>query len=83
MISTDLVLKNVLWDLTINTLLDVERLRNPAETLIIDGFLGIKRDAQDQARREGESFLGPRDVLGAPPSLKNTENGVPDGFFMT
>ena len=29
----------------------------------------------------GESFPGPRDVLGAPPSLKNTEKGVPDGFF--
>ena len=31
----------------------------------------------------GESFPGPRDVWGAPPSLKNTENGVPDGFFLT
>ena len=41
-----------------------------------------------QARREGggkgrESFPGPRDVWGALPSLKNTENGVPGGFFMT
>ena len=31
----------------------------------------------------GESFPGPRDVWGAPLSLKNTENGVPDGFFLT
>ena len=31
----------------------------------------------------GESFPGPRDVWGAAPSLKNTENGVPDGFFLT
>ena len=40
-----------------------------------------------QARREGEGKGGkfsraPR-RLGAPPSLKNTENGVPDGFFLT
>jgi len=34
-------------------------------------------------RERGESFPGPRDVWGAPPSLKNTENGVPDGFFLT
>jgi len=31
----------------------------------------------------GESFPGPRDVWGAPPSLKNIENGVPRGFFLT
>jgi len=36
-----------------------------------------------QARREGGSFPGPRDVLGAPPSLKNTEKGVPDGLSLT
>jgi len=38
-----------------------------------------------KARREGEgeSFPGPRGVWGAPPSLKNTENGVPGGFFLT
>jgi len=30
-----------------------------------------------------DSFPGPRDVWGAPPSLKNTEKGVPDGFFVT
>jgi len=39
-----------------------------------------------QARREGgsgESFLGSRDVSGAPPSLKNTANGVSVGFFLT
>jgi len=32
---------------------------------------------------KGGSFPGPRDVWGAPPSLKNTENGVPenDVFF--
>jgi len=38
-----------------------------------------------QAGREGEedSFPGPRDVLGAPPSLNNTEKGVPDGLFLT
>jgi len=34
-------------------------------------------------RREMGSFPGSRDVLGAPPSLKNTEKGVPDGFFLT
>jgi len=32
---------------------------------------------------KGESFPGPRDVWGGPPSLRNTENGVPDGFFLT
>jgi len=31
---------------------------------------------------EGGSFPGPRDVWGALP-LKNIENGVPDGFFLT
>ena len=40
-----------------------------------------------QARREGgkggRSFPGPHNVWGAPPSLKNTEKGVPDGFFLT
>ena len=30
-----------------------------------------------------ESFPGPRDVWGAPSSLKNTEKAVPDGFFLT
>ena len=42
--------------------------------------------ARMQARREegkGESFSGHRDVLGAPPLLRNTEKGVPDGFFLT
>ena len=29
-----------------------------------------------------ERFPGPRDVSGAPPSLRNTEKGVPDGFFL-
>ena len=36
-----------------------------------------------QARREGGSFPGPRDVWGALPSLKNTESGAPYGFFLT
>ena len=27
------------------------------------------------------SFSGPRDVWGAPPSLKNSEKGVSDDFF--
>jgi len=31
----------------------------------------------------GESVPGPRDIWGAPPSLKNTENDVPDVFFLT
>jgi len=36
-----------------------------------------------QARRGvRKSFPGPRDVWGAPPSLKNTEKGVPDDFFL-
>jgi len=36
------------------------------------------------ARREGgESLPGSRDVWGAQPSLKNTENGVPGGSFLT
>jgi len=39
-----------------------------------------------QARREGgkggKFFPAPRH-LGAPPWFKNTENGVPDGFFLT
>jgi len=47
-----------------------------------------------QARREGEGGVrrescprmefsrAPRH-LGAPPSIKNTEHGVPDGFFLT
>ena len=41
---------------------------------------------QQQARREGgkggKFSLAPR-RLGGPPSLKNTENGVPDGFFLS
>jgi len=32
---------------------------------------------------KGGNFSPARDVLGAPPSLKNTEKGVPDGFFLT
>jgi len=36
-----------------------------------------------RGRERGGSFPGPCDVWGAPPSLKNTENGVPDGFFLT
>jgi len=39
-----------------------------------------------QARRErdkrGKSFPGPRDIWG-PTLLKNTEKGVPCGFFLT
>ena len=39
-----------------------------------------------QAHREegkgGKVFPGPA-TFGGPPSLKNTENGVPDGFFLT
>jgi len=41
---------------------------------------------KQQARREGGkggSFPWPRDVLGAPPSFRNTEKGVSDGFFLT
>ena len=30
-----------------------------------------------------ESFPGPRDVWGGASSLKNTQKGVPDGFFLT
>ena len=46
------------------------------------GFL----TALEQARREGGGKRGkfsraPR-RLGAPPSLKNTESGTPDGFFI-
>jgi len=37
----------------------------------------------ERGERARGSFPGPRDVLGAPPSLKNTEKGVPDGFFLT
>jgi len=38
-----------------------------------------------QARREGGGgkFSPTPATFGAPPSLKNTENGVPDGFFLT
>ena len=36
-----------------------------------------------RGEERGESFPGPRDVWGAPPALKNTENGVPGGFFLT
>ena len=34
-------------------------------------------------REERGSFPGPRDVLGVPPSLKNTVKGVPDVVFLT
>jgi len=37
----------------------------------------------ERGRGKGESFPGPRDVCGTPPSLKNTEKGVPNGFFLT
>jgi len=36
-----------------------------------------------ERRVKGGSFPGPCDVLGAPPQLKNTKNGVPGGFFLT
>ena len=38
--------------------------------------------SQDRREGEGEVFPGPR-RLGAPPSLKSTENWVPGGFFLT
>jgi len=41
---------------------------------------------RQQAHREGgkgEKFSRARDVWGAPPSLKSTENCVPDGLFLT
>jgi len=36
-----------------------------------------------QTRREGEFSRALRRLEGGQPSLKNTENGVPDGFFLT
>jgi len=36
-----------------------------------------------ERRERGESFPWPATFGGAPPSLKNTENGVPGGFFLT
>jgi len=51
-----------------------------------DATVQAKLFNYDQARREegkGGSFPGPRDVWGAPPTLKNTEKGVPGGFFLT
>ena len=49
---------------------------------VIYSLLGVHSGTSRGGERE-ESFPGPRDVWGAPPSLKNTENGVPDGFFLT
>jgi len=40
-------------------------------------------DDLEQARREGGVFPAPRDVWGAPPSLKNSEKGVPRVVFLT
>jgi len=36
----------------------------------------------ERGGKRGEFARAPR-RLGAPPSLKNTENGVPGGFFLT
>ena len=47
---------------------------------------GADRCCHGQVRREGErggSFPRAPRHLGAPPSLKNTEKGVPNGFFLT
>ena len=45
---------------------------------------GVPSETSNQARREGgKVFPGPATFGGAPPSLKNTENCVPDGFFLT
>ena len=43
--------------------------------------VGTPRPVESGGGR-GKEFLGPA-TLGAPLSLKNTENGVPDGFFLT
>jgi len=39
------------------------------------------KQAVDEGERV-ESFSRSHDVVGALPSLKNTEKGVPDGFFL-
>ena len=46
---------------------------------------GLYETHRPVERGKGGSFPGPRprDIWGAPPSLKNTENGVPDGLFLT
>ena len=48
---------------------------------------GMERSSPGPSRggrgEGGKVFPGPATVWGAPPSLKNTENGVPDGFFLT
>ena len=36
-----------------------------------------------RGKERGKSFPGPSDVWAAPPSLRDTENGFPDGFFLT
>ena len=43
----------------------------------------MERDTHFRPVERGKSFPGHRDVYGAPPSLRNTEKGVPGGFFLT
>ena len=45
------------------------------------GFLTALEQARREGGKGGKFSRAPR-RLGAPPSLKNTESGTPDGFFI-
>jgi len=49
----------------------------------IDNYYTDYYHTSQACREGGGSFPGPHDVWGAPPSLKNTENGVPGSSFLT
>ena len=51
--------------------------------LLAFSFLPFAEPRGRPVERGWGSFPGPRVVWKAPPSVKNTENGVPDGFFLT
>jgi len=50
---------------------------------LLSCHLGVQTNRPVEREGTRGSFPGPRDVWGAPPSLINTENDVPDGFFLT
>jgi len=68
---------NTFYHILVNKVVcDKERPHNKT-VIVIAACTPVEREGR------GESFLGPHDVWLASPSLKNTENVVPGGFFLT
>jgi len=57
------------WEISLNFGIDLD-------------FGHVKFRPVERGKR-GKSVPGPHDVWGPPPSLKNSEKGVPDSFFLT